>query len=412
MNTPAADARPDILIVDDDEMVQAFLALHLENEGYGVRKALNGAQMIGALTDGAPDLIVLDLNLPDGDGLSLARQVREHSSVPIIVATARKGHDDRLAALGLGADDYLTKPFDPEELILRVRNLLDRTAPSSPPAPPAPSRPAHDQPAPSSPPVQAAPSFAPEKTPEPVPQPGPLPQPVIEDGAAKEPKPGTRKGLLILAPVLAVSVLVIGAVIAVLWPASSPGPSFVSSFVSDPGPSPVQAAPVSVPAAHPVQPKPSGVQATLAANPAMDVTIAAPEAGAASPSAPVSAPAAGEDLIRPIAEVLGYGWVLNSQCAKIPGVKWWKYKSHESIAGYVARKHGGDWTPYKKTWLRRLAKLQDILGRDSSAVTRTGIVLKGDALARYAGQMQKRLAVIHCLAGEAKAFAAGKKSNG
>ena len=113
MNTPAAvqpaflpGIRPDILIVEDDEMVQAFLALHLEHEGYGVRSARNGAEMLSALSEGTPDLIILDLNLPDGDGLSLAQQVRQHSSVPIIVATARKGHDDRLMALGLGADDY------------------------------------------------------------------------------------------------------------------------------------------------------------------------------------------------------------------------------------------------------------------------------------------------------------------
>ncbi len=363
MNTPAADVRPDILIVEDDQMVQAFLALHLESEGYGVRSALNGAEMIGALSDGAPDLIILDLNLPDGDGLSLAQQVREHSSVPIIVATARKGHDDRMMALGLGADDYLTKPFDPKELILRVRNLLDRTAPS---------RPAHDHPAPFLPPARA---------------PEPVLQSIIDYDApqtmTKEEKPNTPKGLLSLVPVLVIA----GVAIALLAPFTEQAP--ISSPVSSPTPSPVVA--------------------VLETNPAIDVTIKA----AASPSAPVSAAAVGEeDLIRPISEVLGYGWVLNSRCSNIPEVRWWKYKNHESIAGYVTRKHGGDWAPYKKTWLRRLAKLQDILERDSSAVTRTGIILRGDVLAQYVGQMQKRLAVIHCLAGEARAFAAGKKETG
>jgi len=115
-----------VLVVEDDEMVRAFLALHLEIEGYTVTLAGNGREMIKALSAGHPDLIILDLNLPDSDGLSLAKQVRESSSVPIIIATTRNSQEDRLLGLGIGADDYLTKPVDPKELILRVRNLLQR----------------------------------------------------------------------------------------------------------------------------------------------------------------------------------------------------------------------------------------------------------------------------------------------
>ena len=116
-----------ILIVEDDEMVQGFLNLHLEKEGYRTTAVATGAEMMAALAQGDIDLILLDLGLPDGDGLSLARQVREESSIPIVVSTARQGTDDRLMALGLGADDYLTKPYDPRELALRVRNVLGRT---------------------------------------------------------------------------------------------------------------------------------------------------------------------------------------------------------------------------------------------------------------------------------------------
>jgi CheY-like chemotaxis protein len=116
-----------ILIVEDDEMVQGFLNLHLEKEGYRTTAVATGAEMMAALEEGGFDLILLDLGLPDGDGLSLARQVREGSSIPIVVSTARQGTDDRLMALGLGADDYLTKPYDPRELALRVRNVLGRT---------------------------------------------------------------------------------------------------------------------------------------------------------------------------------------------------------------------------------------------------------------------------------------------
>jgi DNA-binding response OmpR family regulator len=82
--------------------------------------------MLATLNTEKIDLILLDLGLPDEDGLTLTRQIRARSSIPIIVITARRGREDRLAALELGADDYLTKPFDPEELVLRVHNILGR----------------------------------------------------------------------------------------------------------------------------------------------------------------------------------------------------------------------------------------------------------------------------------------------
>ena len=127
-----------ILVVEDDEMVQAFLALHLENEGFAVRTASSGMDMIQSLTQKTPDLILMGLNLPDCDGLNLTRQVRLKSTVPIIVATTRKSREDRLMGLSLGADDYVTKPFNPKELLLRVRNLLERTLPDGVSLPPPP----------------------------------------------------------------------------------------------------------------------------------------------------------------------------------------------------------------------------------------------------------------------------------
>ena len=108
-------------------MVQSLLAAYLEDEGFAVSCALTGGEMRAVLNREAIHLILLDLTLPDEDGLVLARQVRARSTVPIIVLTARRGQDDRLAALDIGADDYMTKPFDPRELILRIRNLLGRS---------------------------------------------------------------------------------------------------------------------------------------------------------------------------------------------------------------------------------------------------------------------------------------------
>ncbi len=116
-----------LLIVEDDELVQSLLAAYMQNADFKVSLAATGKEMLACIDSEPIDLVLLDLGLPDEDGLVLARQIRARSSLPIIVVTARKEQSDRLAALEIGADDYLTKPFDPEELVLRVRNLLGRT---------------------------------------------------------------------------------------------------------------------------------------------------------------------------------------------------------------------------------------------------------------------------------------------
>ena len=120
-----------LLIAEDDEFVQQLLALCLRNEGYKVSLAATGAHMLTVLDTDSVDLIVLDLGLPDEDGLTLVRQIRTRSKVPIVVLTVRQGRESRIGALELGADDYVTKPCDPEELLLRVRNLLTRSGTSS-----------------------------------------------------------------------------------------------------------------------------------------------------------------------------------------------------------------------------------------------------------------------------------------
>jgi len=125
---------PHLLIVEDDELVQSLMGAYLQRDGFAISLALTGKEMLASIDSERIDLVLLDLNLPDEDGLSLARQVRARSDLPIIVITARKGKSDRLAALEVGADDYLTKPFDPDELVLRVRNILGRTGNSDGPS--------------------------------------------------------------------------------------------------------------------------------------------------------------------------------------------------------------------------------------------------------------------------------------
>lgn len=120
-----------VLLVEDDELTSNLLKAYLEKEGFSASSASDGQEMMALLDRDSFDLVFLDLNLPDEDGLSLARRLRTRSPVPLIVLTSRRSQEDRIAALEIGADDYVTKPFDPLELILRARNLLNRNgAPS------------------------------------------------------------------------------------------------------------------------------------------------------------------------------------------------------------------------------------------------------------------------------------------
>jgi DNA-binding response OmpR family regulator len=116
-----------ILVVDDDAKIVRLVRMYLEREQYRVIEAFDGAGALSAIEAEHPALVVLDLMLPEIDGLAIIRAVRDRSDMPIIVLSARGTTADRIAGLGLGADDYLPKPFSPAELVLRVRRVLART---------------------------------------------------------------------------------------------------------------------------------------------------------------------------------------------------------------------------------------------------------------------------------------------
>ena len=122
-----------ILIVDDDHEIRSLLADYLETNGYRAMTAQDGVAMGRALEDAHVDLIVLDLNLPGDDGLTLCRSLRATSNIPVIMLTARNEPVDRILGLEMGADDYLAKPFEPRELLARIRSVLRRShaAPSN-----------------------------------------------------------------------------------------------------------------------------------------------------------------------------------------------------------------------------------------------------------------------------------------
>ncbi|WP_269219774.1 response regulator [Brevundimonas vesicularis] len=120
-------AAPVLLVVDDDREIRNLLSDHLEQHGFRTVKAADGRAMKAALEAGPVDLVVLDLNLPDEDGLSLCRGIRAASKTPVIILTARGDPIDRIVGLEMGADDYMAKPFEPRELVARIRTVLRRT---------------------------------------------------------------------------------------------------------------------------------------------------------------------------------------------------------------------------------------------------------------------------------------------
>lgn len=116
-----------VLVVDDEPRMIHFIRLNLEHDGFEVYEAASGIKTLDQLRDQLPDLILLDVMMPDIDGFETLRLIREISNVPVIMLTAKGDEDDRIQGLELGADDYITKPFSPRELVSRVRAVLRRT---------------------------------------------------------------------------------------------------------------------------------------------------------------------------------------------------------------------------------------------------------------------------------------------
>src|SRR4029453_17598449 len=125
----AADAQT-VLVVEDEASIASFVAMYLRNAGFDVQVAPNGRDALAKAESGSPALIVLDLMLPDMDGIDVCRRVRQRSDVPILMLTARDEDIDKIIGLEVGADDYLTKPFNPRDLLPPVKSILRRSAPA------------------------------------------------------------------------------------------------------------------------------------------------------------------------------------------------------------------------------------------------------------------------------------------
>ena len=121
-----------ILVVDDEPRMIRFIRMNLELEGYAVFEAADGVRALQQVRDTLPDLVILDVMMPELDGFETLQDLREFSSVPVIMLTARGEEDDRVRGLELGADDYVTKPFSPRELVSRVKAVLRRAETPAP----------------------------------------------------------------------------------------------------------------------------------------------------------------------------------------------------------------------------------------------------------------------------------------
>ena len=122
-----------ILVVEDEAKIRSLLRGYLERAGFSVLTTGSGAEALTLAASAGPDLILLDLGLPDVPGETVAREVRRTSRTPILILTAKAGEEDRIAGLELGADDYVTKPFSPQEVVLRVQAILRRAAEAAAP---------------------------------------------------------------------------------------------------------------------------------------------------------------------------------------------------------------------------------------------------------------------------------------
>jgi DNA-binding response OmpR family regulator len=119
-----------VLVVEDEASIASFVSLYLKNAGYGVTTATTGNEALRSLEREQPSLVVLDLMLPDIDGIEICRRIRQKSDLPILMLTARDEDVDKIIGLEVGADDYMTKPFNPRELVARVKSILRRATPA------------------------------------------------------------------------------------------------------------------------------------------------------------------------------------------------------------------------------------------------------------------------------------------
>ncbi len=434
-----------ILIVEDDEMIQGFLRLTLENENYVVTAASSFAEMRTLFPQNPYDLIILDLGLPDGDGLDLVSEIRSVSTVPILVSSARQGASDRVAALERGADDYLTKPFDPAEMILRLRNLLARCTAGQAAAQPSAGatntsarsggRRASDHagPTPPQPPQinsgPVRPVTEPASTPEPLPGAAagvvePSLQAALKKSAPPPPPPqgkatGNIDKSVIIAGVLAI--LAFGGAGYYWYNQTMKMPTWAGGtnetvaerqdrLAGSSGDQQNNEETGQPPRRGGLQPPPepdvpiarSAQQGTTDGLSRSATTGGGTQDLNSTNSLPSTVSRRQRESELAALPATPPAIVTDNRCDPLPDVKWWRVKTHQQIINFVDENHNGDWQPYLNNWRSRITKLQDIAERGSGIKTSTGEILQGESLAGYIRDTADRINIILCLSRESR----------
>lgn len=337
-------SNPKILIVEDDPMIRSFLKAVLEGENYDVTEAETGAEMFAALDGANFDVIVLDIMLPDGNGVDFARTLRRTSTLPIIFATAVTDTDTRRHAIGLMQVDYVTKPFDAKELVLRIKNIRTMA-------------------------------------------------PVMEDPNARDlPKPVADvetpwyKAPLVWGPAAAFLVIILGGIFVI------PGdedPTVLRAQQS--------AAQVQRNADTATNRAADAAAASTAAENSGSSTILtdAPPASqdAGNAGATGGAAASGGDAVvegSPEQKIL-------AACGELPVSEHWNNNSIKRVLRNVRFVHQGNWGEYLELWVERLKNVQDLESTGKPVeLQKKGVILSGKELEKYVDLMETRVRYLRC----------------
>ena len=340
-------SNPNILIVEDDPMIRSFLKAVLEAEDYDVTEAESGAEMFAALDGKNFDVIVLDIMLPDGNGVDFARTLRRTSTLPIIFATAVTDTDTRRRAIGLMQVDYVTKPFDAKELVLRIRNIRTMA------------------------PVMEDPNAR------------DLPKPVAADAA-----PWYRSPLT-WGPAVAFLVIVLGGVFLI------PDDEDPAALRAEQSAAQVQRNADTATAAVQAATDAAAANAAARAGGSSVVLTDAPPASQAAGGADAGAAAAGD----------GDGPVVGGSpeqkiveaCGEMPVSEHWNNNSIKRVLRYVRFVHRGNWGEYLETWVERLKNVQDLEASGKPIeLQKKGVILSGQELQKYVDLMESRVRFLRC----------------
>ena len=354
-NSSTSGYKHKVLIVDDEPLNIEFLETLLSEE-INVIFATSGEDALSIVSANKPDMILLDIMMPGMDGYEVCKRLKgnpDTKDIPVVFVTAKQGPDEEARGLELGAIDYITKPFNPEIVKSKVRNNIVRIA---------------------------------------------TPRPDLEQyhnkdrrGKGRDRRDPNRdrrasgqSGALKWIAISLLAIVILGGLV-VVGTGSGAFDEVIARITGlVKGEETAQSTSAPKPVRQAEQPRNQSSQsATVPAAGSSDKTR--------TPSTSVDRSSANN-----------LQWVDDVDCVAVPEVKWWSFVSHRSIVRYVERNLKGDWETYAEKWNGRLASVEDIYDRGSTAITNTGVQLSGPALAEYIEQMKTRVDAIACLREEAE----------